>query len=494
MEATYIHRPSGTWEIVIGLEVHAQILSQTKLFSSAPTSFGSPPNSQVSPVDIAFPGMLPVLNKACVAQAIRTGLGLQATIHEVSAFDRKNYFYADLPSGYQITQFYHPIVTNGSMTIDLGQGRCKSIRINRLHLEQDAGKSLHDQHIRQSYIDFNRAGTALMEIVSEPDLRSGEEAIAYLKKLRSLLRYLGSCDGNMEEGSLRADVNISVRRPGEPLGTRAEIKNVNSLRFMGQAIAFEVDRQIKIIEEGGTVSQETRLFDATLGETRSMRTKEEAHDYRYFPEPDLPQIRLEKGFIDAIKRTMPELPDIKQQRFITTYGLSSYDADLIVSEKEIAAYFEETLQALNDRSQPTIAKTVANWLTGDFFALLNRSNLDITQAPLPPAHFAGLIDLITTNVISGKIAKDVFTEMWETHQSALEIVEAKGLQQNSNAAEIENIIRHILQQNPEQAQAYRQGKDKLFGFFVGLVMKKMAGKGNPALINTILRKLLESDV
>jgi aspartyl-tRNA(Asn)/glutamyl-tRNA(Gln) amidotransferase subunit B len=492
MESLYIHRASGTWEMIIGLEVHAQIISNSKLFSGASTDFGSAPNSQVAAFDVAFPGMLPVLNKFCIEQAVRTGLALNATVHEKSAFDRKNYFYPDLPSGYQITQFYHPIVTNGFIEIDLEEGKTKKIRINRLHLEQDAGKSIHDQHPHKSYLDFNRAGVALMEIVSEPDIRCAEEAISYLKKLRSLLRYLGSCDGNMEEGSLRADVNISVRRPGSSLGTRAEIKNVNSLRFIGQAIEFEVNRQIDLLEEGIEVEQETRLFDSVLGETRTMRSKEQAHDYRYFPEPDLPIVSLEKAFIDHIRKELPELPDIKRRRFIEIYKLPLYDANLIVSEKEIADYFEDILKNIPSTAiKPTTAKTVANWFMGDFFAALNRSGLSIAQTPVSPKAFATLIELIETEVISGKIAKDVFTEMWETGKEASIIVETKGLQQISNSQEIENIIHHILQQNPVQVEDYRNGKDKLFGFFIGLIMKKMAGKGNPALINSILHKLLE---
>ena len=493
---------TGYWEIVIGVEVHAQINSHSKLFSTAPTDFGADPNTQVTFVDAAMPGMLPTLNTFCVEQAVRTGLGLNAQINLHSVFDRKNYFYADLPAGYQISQFHHPIVGQGFVHIEKTDGSLKRIGITRLHLEQDAGKSFHDQHPTCSLIDLNRAGVALMEIVSEPDLRSADEVMAYIKKLRTILRYLKTCDGNMEEGSLRADINVSVRRPGEPLGTRAEIKNVNSVRFMGQAIAYEVARQVDILEGGGQVVQETRLFDAQKGETRSMRSKENAHDYRYFPDPDLPPLLLTQAYVDAIRATLPELPDAKKDRFIHTLGLAPYDAHVITAELEIADYYEGALshipscshassQSFSDQGK-VAAKLLANWLTGDFFAALNRSQHTITDAPVSAANLATLIALIQEEVISGRIAKDVFVDMWETGQSATAIVEAKGLRQITDTSAIEEAIGEILAQNADKVAEYRSGKDKLFGFFVGQVMKHTGGKANPAALNDLLRQHLGS--
>ena len=493
---------TGLWEIVIGVEVHAQINSHSKLFSTAPTDFGADPNTQVTFVDAAMPGMLPTLNKFCVEQAVRTGLGLNAQIHLHSVFDRKNYFYADLPAGYQISQFHHPIVGQGFIPIEKADGSLKQIGITRLHLEQDAGKSFHDQHPTCSLIDLNRAGVALMEIVSEPDLRSADEVMAYIKKLRTILRYLKTCDGNMEEGSLRADINVSVRRPGAPLGTRAEIKNVNSVRFMGQAIAYEVTRQVDILEGGGQVVQETRLFDAQKGETRPMRSKEDAHDYRYFPDPDLPPLCLTQEYVDAIRATLPELPDAKKDRLITALGLAPYDAHVITAELEIADYYEEALshipschstssQSLSEQGKAA-AKLLANWLTGDFFAALNRGQHTIADAPVSASHLATLITLIQEEVISGRIAKDVFVDMWETGQSASTIVEAKGLRQITDTSAIETAIGEILEQNADKVAEYRSGKDKLFGFFVGQVMKHTGGKANPNALNDLLRKHLGS--
>lgn len=481
---------TGLWEVVIGLEVHAQIISKSKLFSGASTDFGSEANTQVSFVDAGFPGMLPVINEFCVEQAIKTGLGLNAEIHEVSTFDRKNYFYADLPTGYQISQFKHPIVGEGALEIDLPDGSVKTIAIERLHLEQDAGKSIHDQHATKSFIDLNRAGVALMEIVTKPDMRNREEAMAFVRKLRSLLRYLGTCDGNMEQGSMRADVNVSVRRPGEALGTRAEIKNVNSIRFLGQAVDYEVARQIAILEDGGEIVQETRLFDANRGETRSMRGKEDAHDYRYFPDPDLPPLHLDPAMIARLKQTLPELPDAKKHRLISQFGLNSYEAGVLVSEHEIADYFEAALQASAGSDQQTV-KLIANWITGDLFAALNRDSLTIAQSKVLAPALAGLVTLIVNGTISGRIAKDVFTHMWETGAQAATIVQQKGLEQVSDNSAIEACIDKIMADNPQMAADYRSGKDKLFGFFVGQVMKAMAGKANPALVNEILAQKLK---
>jgi aspartyl-tRNA(Asn)/glutamyl-tRNA(Gln) amidotransferase subunit B len=479
----YIEGHNALWEIVLGLEVHAQVISKAKLFSGAATPFGAEPNTQVSFVDAAFPGMLPVINGFCVEQAVRTGLGLNAQINRRSVFDRKNYFYADLPAGYQISQYQQPIVGRGTILIDLPDGRSRAVGITRLHLEQDAGKSLHDQHPGKTYVDLNRAGVALMEIVSEPDMRSPEEAAAYLRKLRSILRYLGTCDGNMEEGSLRCDVNVSVRRPGAPLGTRCEIKNVNSIRFVQQAIDFEARRQIEVLEEGGTIKQETRLFDSARGVTRAMRSKEEAHDYRYFPDPDLLPLELDPDWVAQIKASLPELPDAKKARFITDYGLSPYDAGVLVADQETAKFYEMVAEGRD-------AKLAANWVISELFGALNRAGVDITRSPVSAPALGGLIDLIVNNTISGRIAKDVFAQMVETGRSAAEIVEAKGLRQVTDAGEIERAIERVLSQHAEKLAEYRAGKEKLFGFFVGQAMKAMGGKANPALLNEALKKKL----
>jgi aspartyl-tRNA(Asn)/glutamyl-tRNA(Gln) amidotransferase subunit B len=475
---------TGMWEIVIGLEVHAQVISESKLFSGAATRFGAEPNSQVSPVDAGFPGMLPVLNRVCVEQAIKTGLGLDAEINLVSVFDRKNYFYADLPSGYQISQFTQPIVGKGRIHIDLADGTTRDIGVTRLHLEQDAGKSLHDQNPTLSFIDLNRSGVALMEIVSEPDMRSAEEAGAYLKKLRSILRYLGTCDGNMEEGSMRCDCNVSVRRPGGPLGTRCEIKNVNSIRFVMQAIDYEARRQIEIIEDGGTIKQETRLFDSGRGTTRTMRSKEEAHDYRYFPDPDLLPLVLEPAQIDRIRAAMPELPDAKKARFIADFKLTPYDAGVLVAEQAVAAWYE-TVAAGRD------AKLVANWVTSDLFGVLNKKGIGIEQSPVSAEALGQLLDLIADGTISGKIAKEVFAEMMKGGGSPGEIVEAKGLRQVTDTGAIEREIDAVMAAQAAKVTEYRSGKDKLFGFFVGQVMRATGGKANPALLNDLLRAKLD---
>jgi aspartyl-tRNA(Asn)/glutamyl-tRNA(Gln) amidotransferase subunit B len=474
---------TGTWEVVVGLEVHAQAISNAKLFSGAATAFGAEPNSQVSFVDAAFPGMLPVLNGECVAQAVRTGLGLNARINLVSRFDRKNYFYADLPPGYQISQYEHPIVGTGEVEVELADGSTKVIGITRLHLEQDAGKSIHDQHATKSLIDLNRAGVALMEIVSEPDIRSPEEAGAYLRKLRSILRYLGTCDGNMEEGSMRADVNVSVRHPGEPYRTRCEIKNVNSIRFVMQAIEAEAARQVEVWESGGTVTQETRLFDSSRGVTRPMRSKEDAHDYRYFPDPDLLPLVLEEDWVAALKASLPELPDAKRARFIQAYGLSPYDAAVLVAEKATADFYETVARGRD----PKIA---ANWVTGDFFAALNRLGRSIEDTPVTAEALGGLLDLMADNTINGRIAKDVFEAMVETGKDAAAIVDEKGLRQVTDTGAIDEAVDRILAANPDKVAEYQSGKDKLFGFFVGQTMKAMAGKGNPALINETLKQKL----
>lgn len=480
---------TGLWEIVIGLEVHAQVISKSKLFSGASTTFAGDPNTQVSLVDAAFPGMLPVLNKFCVEQAVKTGIGLNAKINLISQFDRKNYFYADLPSGYQISQLYHPIVGKGYLDIELENGHQKRINITRLHLEQDAGKSFHDQHPKKSYIDLNRCGVALMEIVSEPDLRSAEEAISYLKKLRSILRYLETCDGNMDEGSMRADINISVRRPGDPYGTRAEIKNVNSFRFIQQAISYEVQRQIDILEEGGQVIQETRLYDSSKGETRSMRGKEDAHDYRYFPDPDILPLVLEEAWVSGIRKNLPELPDAKKERFMTTYSLTSYEADILVSELSLAEFYEDGTTYLKDKIKGP--KLLATWMMGDFFAALNRDGKNIESSFVTAKDLAELINLITDETISGKIAKDVFLTLWETQKSPASIVEEKGLLQITDSTFIEETINHVLHENQAMVQEYKNGKDKLFGFFVGQVMKQTQGKAKPELVNELLKKALE---
>ncbi len=478
-----IEGKTGLWEVVIGLEVHAQVITEAKLFSGAPTAFGADANSQVSFVDAAFPGMLPVINRHAVEQAIKTGLGINATVNPVSVFDRKNYFYADLPQGYQISQFTRPIVSDGHLLIDLPDGTSRRIGITRLHLEQDAGKSLHDQDPKLSYIDLNRAGIALMEIVSEPDLRSSEEAAAYLKKLRSILRYLETCDGNMEEGSMRCDANVSVRRPGAPFGTRCEIKNVNSIRFVAAAIDYEARRQIEILEDGGSIAQETRLYDSAKGVTRSMRSKEEAHDYRYFPDPDLLPLELDAAWIDRVKAAMPELPDARRERYMRDFGLSAYDSGVLVSEKETAAYFEAVARGRD-------AKMAANWVTVELFGALNKTGRTIEEPPVSAEALGGLIDLIADNTISTKIAKDVFQIMVETGKSAAAIVEEQGLRQVTDTGAIEAEIDKVLAANADKVAEYRSGKDKLFGFFVGQVMKATGGKANPGMLNDLLKQKL----
>ncbi len=474
---------TGPWEIVVGLEVHAQVVSTAKLFSGAATEFGAEPNSQVSFVDAAFPGMLPVINRECVAQAVRTGLGLDAQINLVSRFDRKNYFYADLPQGYQISQFQHPIVGAGAVEVELADGSARRIGVTRLHLEQDAGKSLHDQDPARSYIDLNRSGVALMEIVSEPDMRAPEEAGAYLRKLRTILRYLGTCDGNMEQGSMRADVNVSVRKHGEPFRTRCEVKNVNSIRFVQQAIEAEARRQVQVWESGGEVRQETRLFDPARGETRGLRSKEDAHDYRYFPDPDLLPLVLDEGWVAELKAGLPELPDAKKARFMATYGLPAYDAGVLVAEQETAAFFETVAKGRE-------AKLAANWMLGDFFAALNRTGRSITDSPVSADGLGALLDLIADRTINGKIAKEVLEAMVETGDSAAGIVEARGLKQVTDTGAIDAAVEQVLLANADKVADYRGGKDKLFGFFVGQVMKAMAGKGNPALVNDALKAKL----
>ena len=475
---------TGEWEVVIGLEVHAQVASNAKLFSGAPTAFGAEPNANVSLVDAAMPGMLPVINQECVRQAIRTGLGLKAEINLVSVFDRKNYFYADLPQGYQISQFKQPIVGEGMLRLDMPDGTTREIGIERLHLEQDAGKSMHDQHPSKSYIDLNRTGVALMEIVSRPDMRSAAEAATYVRKLRSILRYLGTCDGNMEEGSLRADVNVSVRRPGEPLGTRTETKNLNSLRFIQQAIDYEVARQIEVIEDGGEIDQETRLFDTTTGTTRTMRSKEDAHDYRYFPDPDLLPLVIPQEEVDELSAALPELPDLIRERLTGEYGLSAYDASVIIEERETAAYYEAA-SAERDR------KLVANWMTVELFGALNKSGQSLADCKVTPAALGGLVGLIEDGTISGKIAKDVFATMFETGKDATAIVEEQGLKQVSDSGAIEAMIDEVMAANEDKVSEYRGGKDKLFGFFVGQVMKASKGQANPGMVNQVLRAKLD---
>ena len=478
-----ILRDNKEYEVIIGLEVHAQVLSESKLFSSSPTKFGSEPNTQVSLVDAAFPGMLPVINEFCIKQAIKTGIGLNAKINNKSIFDRKNYFYADLPQGYQISQYKNPIVGEGSVTLDMPDGE-KMIGIERLHLEQDAGKSIHDIDPQNTLVDLNRSGVALMEIVSKPDLRSLDEANAYIKKLRSIMRYLGTCDGNMQEGSLRADVNVSVRKKGETeLGTRCEIKNVNSIKFMQMAIDYEANRQVDILEEGGSIDQETRLFDTKKNETRSMRTKEDAHDYRYFPDPDLLPLELNDDFINEIKKEIPELPDEKKKRFIDKFNLSPYEANILVSDIETSKYFE-------DVSKNSDVKLATNWITGELFALLNNKSIEITESPITSENLAKLINLIKDGTISGKIAKTVFEIMADSGKDPKKIVEEKGLKQQSDPKELEKIIDKVISDNPKNVEAYKSGKDKLFGFFVGQVMKQSNGKANPQLVNEILKKKL----
>jgi len=482
-----IEGETGAWEVVIGLEVHAQVTSKSKLFSGAATDFGAEPNTQVSLVDAAMPGMLPVINRECVDQAVRTGLALAAQINQVSVFDRKNYFYADLPQGYQISQYQQPIVGEGVVHLDLPGGDTKSVGIERLHLEQDAGKSLHDQHPSKSYIDLNRSGVALMEIVSRPDLRSPEEVGLYIKKLRSILRYIGTCDGNMQEGSLRCDVNVSVRKPGDPLGTRCEIKNVNSIRFVQQAIEYEARRQIEILESGGSIDQETRLFDAGRGVTRSMRSKEDAHDYRYFPDPDLLPLVLDPARIETLKAALPELPDTKKARFMAEYGLSPYDASVLIEERATADWYEVLARGGGGGRD---AKIAANWMITELFGALNKAGIDLADSPVSADALGGLVDLIGDGTISGRIAKDVFAEMFDTGRDAAAIVEDKGLRQVSDTGAIEAVIAQVLADNPDKVAEYKAGKDKLFGFFVGQTMKKSGGKANPGMVNELLKTKL----
>jgi aspartyl-tRNA(Asn)/glutamyl-tRNA(Gln) amidotransferase subunit B len=480
---------TGDWEIVLGLEVHAQVASNAKLFSGAATEFGAEPNSQVSLVDAAMPGMLPVINWFCVEQAVRTGLGLKAQINNYSVFDRKNYFYPDLPQGYQISQFQQPIVGEGAIEIDLADGAVKEIGIERLHLEQDAGKSLHDQHPNMSFVDLNRSGVALMEIVSNPDMRSAAEAQAYVKKLRAILRYLGTCDGNMEQGSLRADVNVSVRKPGDELGTRCEIKNVNSIRFIGQAIEYEARRQVDLIEDGGVVEQQTRLFDPKTGETRAMRSKEEAHDYRYFPDPDLLPLEFSQEFVNEIAKDLPELPDDKKARFINDYGLTPYDAGVLVGEAENAAFFEAAAEGQD-------AKAVANMVIGSVFAGLNKADLDIADSPVSAAQVGQLVGLIADDTVSGRSAKEVFELMFEDGpdqgKDPAVIIEEKGLKQVTDTGAIEVAVDEVIAANPDKV-AQAKERPKMAGWFVGQVMQATGGKANPQAVNQLVLSKLGLD-
>ena len=479
-----IKRKNSEYEVVIGLEVHAQVLSESKLFSASSTKFGAEPNTQVSLVDAAFPGMLPVINEFCIKQAVKTGIGLNAKINKKSIFDRKNYFYADLPQGYQISQYKNPIVGEGIVILDLPDGE-KSIGIERLHLEQDAGKSIHDIDPQNTFVDLNRSGVALMEIVSKPDLRSLEEVNLYIKKLRSIMKYLGTCDGNMQEGSLRADVNVSVRKKGKKeLGTRCEIKNVNSIKFMQMAIDFEANRQVDILEEGGKIDQETRLFDTKKNETRSMRSKEDAHDYRYFPDPDLLPLEFTDEFINELKKNIPELPDEKKKRFIEKFKLSPYEANILVSDIDTSKYFEEVIKNSD-------IKLSTNWITGELFALLNEKNLNISESPISAQNLSKLINLIKDGTISGKIAKSVFEIMAKGNIDPQKIIEEKGLKQQSDPKQLEKIVDKVIKENEDKVKEFKSGKDKLFGFFVGLVMKISEGKANPQLVNEILKKKLK---
>ena len=475
---------SNNWQTVIGIEIHAQVNSKSKLFSSSSTGFGSAPNTQVSLVDAAMPGMLPVINKFCIEQAVKSGLGLNAKINSKSIFDRKNYFYQDLPQGYQISQFKDPIVGEGSIEIDLGDEK-KVIGIERLHLEQDAGKSLHDQDPNLTFVDLNRSGIALMEIVSKPDMASPEEAVAYVKKVRTILRYLDTCDGNMEQGSLRADVNISVRKEGDELGTRCEIKNLNSFKHINAAINFEVDRQIKVIEGGDKIKQETRLYDVTLDKTRSMRSKEDAHDYRYFPDPDLLPLKLNQNWIDNLKKDLPELPDEKKARFVEQYKISDYDAEVLTSDRLTSEYFEKVAKNRN-------VKLAVSWVASELFAILNKLNLTIEKSPVNSDQLGDLIDEIENGIISNRAAKEVFEEMCESSKSVKEIINDKGLVQISDTTEIEKFIDQVLIENPDNVQKYKEGKTKLLGFFIGEVMKATKGKANPGLLNQIVKKKLDN--
>ena len=470
------------WNLVIGIEIHAQVNSKSKLFSSSPTDFGSKPNSQVSLIDAAMPGMLPVINKFCIEQAVKSGIGLNAKINKKSIFDRKNYFYQDLPQGYQISQYKDPIVGEGFVEIETENGQ-KKIGVERLHLEQDAGKSLHDQDPNFTFVDLNRSGIALMEIVSKPDMSSPEEAVEYVRKVRSILRYLGTCDGNMEQGSLRADVNVSVNKPGNELGTRCEIKNLNSFKFIHAAIVYEAKRQIKLIEQGESINQETRLFNTQSGETRSMRSKEDAHDYRYFPDPDLLPLTLDDDWIKGLQDSIPELPDQIKERFINEYSLSSYDANIIVSDKATSEYFEDVVKNRNP-------KLVTTWVTGELFSILNKKNLIIEDSPITSKQLGELVDNIENGKISNRQAKEVLEEMCESGKGALEIIDEKGLSQISDENEIESLVDNVLNSNPENVKKYKNGKDKLFGFFVGEAMKLSKGKANPKIVNDLIKKKL----
>jgi aspartyl-tRNA(Asn)/glutamyl-tRNA(Gln) amidotransferase subunit B len=473
---------TGDWEVVIGLEVHAQVTSEAKLFSGASTAFGGEPNTQVSLVDAAMPGMLPVINEECIRQAVRTGLGLNAKINLRSVFDRKNYFYPDLPQGYQISQYKSPIVGEGEVAIDLPDGETITVGIERVHLEQDAGKLLHDQHPTMSFVDLNRSGVALMEIVSRPDLRSADEAKAYVSKLRTILRYLGTCDGDMEKGNLRADVNVSVRRPGEPLGTRCEIKNVNSIRFIGQAVDYEARRQIDLVEDGGTVVQETRLFDPDKGETRAMRSKEEAHDYRYFPDPDLLPLEMSPALVADLKAQLPELPDQKKSRFMSDYGLTTYDANVLVAERETADYFEDVARGRD-------AKAAANWVINELTGRLNKEGKDVLASPMSASQLGAILDLIADGTISGKIAKDVFEIVWSKGGDPHQIVKAGGMEQVTDLSAIEKVVDDIIGANADKAEQTKSNP-KLLGWFVGQVMKASGGKANPQAVNDLLKRKL----
>ena len=482
--SNYISGKTGDWEIVIGLEIHAQVLSSSKLFSGASTEFGKDPNHNVSLVDAAMPGMLPVINQTCIKQAIKSGIALNAEINKYSVFDRKNYFYADLPQGYQISQYKYPIVGEGSIKITDANGEDKVIGIERIHLEQDAGKSLHDQHPSKSFIDLNRTGVALMEIVSKPDLRSPEEAASYVKKIRTVLRYIETCDGNMEQGSLRADCNVSVRKPNGNLGTRCEIKNLNSIKFISQAIQYEAERQVELLENGGVIDQETRLYDTSTGETRSMRSKEDAHDYRYFPDPDLLPLELSDSQISEIRSDMPELPDQLVERLISEYGITKYDANVIAEEKEYVQYYENSAKNRD-------GKLVVNWMTSELFGLLKKNNIQFNQNPISPNYLNELVELIENKTISGKIAKDVFEIMFATSKSPKMIVKEKGLEQVTDDSAIEVFVDQVINENKDKVKEYLSGKDKLFGFFVGQVMKVSQGKANPGLVNKILKSKLK---
>ena len=474
---------TGDWEVIIGLEIHAQVTSHAKLFSGASAEYGGEPNAHVSLVDAAMPGMLPVINEECVAQAIRTGLGLKAEINLRSVFDRKNYFYPDLPQGYQISQYKSPIVGEGEVIVDLPEsGGQITVGIERLHLEQDAGKSLHDQSPSLSFVDLNRSGVALMEIVSKPDMRSSEEARAYVTKLRTILRYLGTCDGNMDEGSLRADVNVSVRRPGEGFGTRCEIKNVNSIRFMGQAIEYEARRQIGVLEDGGKIDQETRLYDASKGETRSMRSKEEAHDYRYFPDPDLLPLEFTQDYVNELASHLPELPDDKKARFIKDYGLTAYDAGVLIAEQDQANYYEAVAKGRD-------GKMAANWVINELFGRLNKEGKDVSTSPVSAVQLGAIVDLITENVISGKLAKDLFEIIWTEGGDPRQVVETRGMKQVTDTGAIEKAIDAVIAANPDKV-AQAQAKPTMIGWFVGMVMKETGGKANPQVVNDLLKAKL----